>query len=472
MLNPHLTVRFVFILILAGLVTGTASADTMEKHAGMDMFGNDYLSEQPIASANPDECAQMCLADSRCRAATFMVPNGRYGSIARCWLKDAVPALTPDPLCTSWVKVADAPPGGSCWGLSPVADFSATPTTGSAPLSVQFTGPDANLWEWSFGDGSTSAIKNPSHTYSAPGSYSVTLKVTGHMNGGSCDPTPTDTKTRAGYITVTDSGTLSVTSNPAGATVSVDGKAQGNTPLAGIQLGAGTHTVTVLLPGYEDYYREVTISRNAQVQLQVALSKRVGPTPSAGSIQVTTNPPGASVAVDGLKKGTAPVTIPDLSSGQHSVSITKPGYADYVTKITVAGGQTTPLSVTLVQLSSTNAKPSVTSTPEDFPLPTAPQESGFGTLEIHSNPEGAFITLDGDEIGKTPTVVRNVETGKHIVVMNLEGFDANSQEHAVYQGVTTEVNHDFAKGKKTPGFGSGLAAIAVGLACLILLSRR
>lgn len=65
-------------------------------------------------------------------------------------------------------------------GLSPqapVADFSATPLTGNAPLAVQFTDQStgATGWLWDFGDGGGSTEKNPSHTYQNAGSYTVVL---------------------------------------------------------------------------------------------------------------------------------------------------------------------------------------------------------------------------------------------------------------------------------------------------------
>jgi PKD repeat protein len=65
-------------------------------------------------------------------------------------------------------------------GTAPIAGFSAVPTNGQAPLDVQFT--DNSIgnsisWLWDFGDGSTSTEQNPTHTYSAPGSYTVRLTV-------------------------------------------------------------------------------------------------------------------------------------------------------------------------------------------------------------------------------------------------------------------------------------------------------
>ncbi|KKH95709.1 hypothetical protein EO95_06280 [Methanosarcina sp. 1.H.T.1A.1] len=62
----------------------------------------------------------------------------------------------------------------------PVANFTSDLTTGFAPLNVAFTDTSAGLpasWSWDFGDGSTSDNRNPTHTYSAGGSYNVNLTV-------------------------------------------------------------------------------------------------------------------------------------------------------------------------------------------------------------------------------------------------------------------------------------------------------
>ncbi|MFA5296430.1 MAG: PKD domain-containing protein, partial [Methanoregulaceae archaeon] len=63
----------------------------------------------------------------------------------------------------------------------PIADFTANQTTGPAPLTVQFTDTSAHnptSWSWAFGDGGTSSLKDPVHTYTAPGFYTVNLTAT------------------------------------------------------------------------------------------------------------------------------------------------------------------------------------------------------------------------------------------------------------------------------------------------------
>ncbi|HWC69299.1 MAG TPA: DNRLRE domain-containing protein [Acidimicrobiales bacterium] len=87
--------------------------------------------------------------------------------------------------------------------VAPVADFSATPTSGTAPLTVTFTDLSTNTptgWAWDFdSNGSVdSTARNPVHAYSAPGSYTVTLTATNAAGG--------DSETKTAFITVTTGG--------------------------------------------------------------------------------------------------------------------------------------------------------------------------------------------------------------------------------------------------------------------------
>jgi dipeptidyl aminopeptidase/acylaminoacyl peptidase len=73
------------------------------------------------------------------------------------------------------------------WGLdftvpaAPIANLTANLTSGKAPLTVQFTDTSSETptrWAWTFGDGATSTERNPVHTYTAAGIYTVGLTVT------------------------------------------------------------------------------------------------------------------------------------------------------------------------------------------------------------------------------------------------------------------------------------------------------
>lgn len=92
---------------------------------------------------------------------------------------------------------------------SPVAGFSATPTTGCSPLTVNFTNTSTgNIvnWHWDFGNGNTSNQQNPSQTFTSTGNYTVSLIVT---NSTGC----TDTLIQNNYIQVV-SGQTNYTAPP------------------------------------------------------------------------------------------------------------------------------------------------------------------------------------------------------------------------------------------------------------------
>jgi uncharacterized membrane protein len=79
----------------------------------------------------------------------------------------------------------------------PIADFSANITSATAPVAVAFTdtssGPPTS-WIWDLGDGTNSTVRNPVYTYTNPGKYNVSLKVS-NVHGNS-------SKSKTDYIVV------------------------------------------------------------------------------------------------------------------------------------------------------------------------------------------------------------------------------------------------------------------------------
>ncbi len=79
----------------------------------------------------------------------------------------------------------------------PIASFTATPTSGDVPLSVQFTDTSTHAptqWTWDFGDGNQSSSQNPLHVYTVEGIYTVSLTVSNSEGS--------DTNTQANLINV------------------------------------------------------------------------------------------------------------------------------------------------------------------------------------------------------------------------------------------------------------------------------
>ena len=111
--------------------------------------------------------------------------------------------------------------------LAPVANFSGTPVSGCASLTVNFTDASTNnptswLWTCVGGTPSSSTQQNPTIVYNTPGTFSVTLKATN--TGGN------NSVTRNSYVTVTDcsavdddlSSRISIYPNPSDGIINID----------------------------------------------------------------------------------------------------------------------------------------------------------------------------------------------------------------------------------------------------------
>ncbi|MEK6573173.1 MAG: DNRLRE domain-containing protein, partial [Chloroflexota bacterium] len=125
----------------------------------------------------------------------------------------------------------------------PVADFSATPLSGAAPLTVAFNSNSSTgnptSWNWDFqNDGSIdSTAQNPTYNYSSAGIYSIKFTVT--------NATGINSLTKANYITVSPSITsFSPSSGPAGTQVTLTGTGlTGTTAVKFSGIAATTFTV-------------------------------------------------------------------------------------------------------------------------------------------------------------------------------------------------------------------------------------
>jgi hypothetical protein len=150
--------------------------------------------------------------------------------------------------------------------------FAATPTSGQAPLQVQFSaasGPEIVTYSWDFGDGSYGSGINPVHTYTTPGTY--TVKLTVRQSGQAIDPesayfscgsTSTWQKDAMIQVTGTTINGDQGSSGSKGATISNDGviQAENNArPVLSIQYpAASVHKIKPL-----DYPRGKLTQRSA-----------------------------------------------------------------------------------------------------------------------------------------------------------------------------------------------------------------
>lgn len=134
-------------------------------------------------------------------------------------------------------------------------------------------------------------------------------------------------------------GTLSVQTNPAGATVVVDGQQRGMTPLS-LQLKPGRHVVELVTDG-DVRSIPVMITSGGEVSQFIEIPRAAS---SLGELQIRTEPAGATVTVDGRVLGKSPLTAEGLSSGQHTVTVEN-DLGAVTQRVTIEPGTTASLVV-------------------------------------------------------------------------------------------------------------------------------
>ena len=199
---------------------------------------------------------------------------------------------------------------------------------------------------------------------------------------------------------VLDSGLLSCTTEPAGATVLVNGIEQGKTPVE-VMIPRGGAELTFRLEGYKDVKQSVDVPAGARRTLALQMDG------SPARLTVVTEPDDAKVYLDGKFQGKkSPVTAESIAAGEHEVRVERPGFATVSRKVRLDnGGDKT----------------------ETFKL-----ESVLGRIEVVTTPPGVKISIDGRPVGTTRPqgdsavsqilLVENVVAGEHAVLAQLDGY--------------------------------------------------
>ncbi len=124
---------------------------------------------------------------------------------------------------------------------------------------------------------------------------------------------------------------LRLSSDPAGAAVTLDGELRGRTPLATEVASGVRHEINISLSGYSPWQRETngnpgqTLPIHAQLQAETV------------RLTVEGEPQAAHVFIDGRDEGAAPRVL-QLSAAAHQVEVSKPGWATYKISLAAAAG--------------------------------------------------------------------------------------------------------------------------------------
>jgi hypothetical protein len=174
---------------------------------------------------------------------------------------------------------------------------------------------------------------------------------------------------------VADAGQLVVRSEPAGATVRLNGAERGVTPCDIPDAPSGENTIEVVLEGYAPHVEKLSL--RAQERREIAASLKALPT----TLRIVSVPPGARVYVDNQFRGEAPLTLGDLAPGTHRVRAEMPGHEPSARDVSLL--RETPVV-------------------EEFRM-----VKNSGKLVLVTEPAQATVYIDGVESGVTPPSPRS-----------------------------------------------------------------
>lgn len=181
-------------------------------------------------------------------------------------------------------------------------------------------------------------------------------------------------------------GYITIKSDPSGADVYVDEVKVGVTPYLSKPIQLGRRRVELKKTGYEPYAKVVTIKADEDENTQLENVKLTAVRVPMGSLELTSNPTGAVITINGRQYGQTPKTLTDFEVGTYTVYFSKEGYQNLSQTIEVKDGKKETLAVTMTK--TTVPQPPVATTT------VAPSGSTNGTSTTTASDNKTF-TVNG-----------------------------------------------------------------------------
>jgi formylglycine-generating enzyme required for sulfatase activity len=243
----------------------------------------------------------------------------------------------------------------------------------------------------------------------APSSQPAPARTPVPLGGGKVESGVIIDKGQSIVNQMTDqTGFLTIKSEPTGANITLNGKEMGKAPLQIEQMVGRYVLVAEMGKLYHSARQEIDLDQTG---------KRVTLTlpPAFGRLEVTSDPLGAEVSLDGERVGPTPWSADRKPSASYVVRVEKTNYLKHESSVVVEDGKTAVVKAVLQQ--------------------------NFGALIVESDPLGAAITLNDEATGQTtPFTFPTLQPGIAVVKLVLEGYGDAVQRATVRNRETVKMS--------------------------------
>lgn len=202
-------------------------------------------------------------------------------------------------------------------------------------------------------------------------------------------------------------GTVTLTTQPAGAVITVDEAVLGPSPLTDRVFEAGRYAVSASLARYQRWQGELeVIGRNQSQTLDIMM------VPDWAQVTFTTAPLSVTATVDGEVSEITERGV-EVLSGERNLTLSAPGFMPAIIPLTIVAGVDQDLG-------------SITLTPAD------------ATLTLNSTPAGAGVSVDGTFAGLTPMVLPLSPGENHTISLSKAGYRGARLSLSLSRGETAE----------------------------------
>ncbi|MEW6357650.1 MAG: PEGA domain-containing protein [Planctomycetota bacterium] len=216
---------------------------------------------------------------------------------------------------------------------------------------------------------------------------------------------------------------VAIQSQPPGATVFVDGAYLGVTPLQAAALARGEHSLKLVRHGFQTHRTAFEVGRSGETALDIRLlpEKRY-------SLTVTSDPPGATVSLDGMPTGLrTPATLTNLRAGKYELLLTEDGHLPLQHQAEVGESHAREAHVVLPSRMETYYQEAIRTRPDVI---TNYTELAHHYVIANQFEKAGSILKQGLELACRPTVDRRQIGRLHEEIQKIYygGFDFGGEE--------------------------------------------